>query len=397
MVPSRASADPASDAERHFKRARSFHKRGEYANALKELTAAYAAAPTPALLYGIAQTHVKLGQCAEANTFYQRFIDSKPSEEAVTRALAAMEACKTPGAPPGAPGGPSGSTASSPPEVTAKEHFARATSFHKQGDYTSALRELTSAYDAEPTPSLMYAIAQTHVKLGQCSEATTFYERFIDSKPKPDAVERAHAAIAACKASAPKAAAAAPATASKPVAPLAAADLKKAELRNTPVEIVRTEPPTKPVDIKAAAVAPMQPQRPELVRVDREDRYDRHPTRKWAYVGAGAGAGAMLVGTIFGSAADATQKSFDDAGCGDRAQVLGADATAQCLAFERRGARNVRIGNGFLIGGGGALALFAVLLIIDPGNIEHPKLEPPKLSGATVSVSTNSVHLSIPW
>ena len=322
----------------------------------------------------------------------------------IARAVAAMEACKTPVARTGpeAPAAAAESAGGAPPKPTAKEHFARATSFHKQGDYTSALRELTSAYDAEPTPLLMYAIAQTHGKLGQCSEATTFYRRFIDSKPKQDAVARAHGAIAACKDSM-QPGATAPATASKPVAPSAADGLKKAELRNTPVEIVRKEPPInrEPVDLKPAAVtpvAPIQAERPvEMVRVDREDRYDRHPTRKWAYVGAGVGAGAMLVGTIFGAAADATQKSFDDAGCGEREQVLGADATAECLALERRGARNVRIGNGFLIGGGGALALFAVLLIIDPGNIERPRLDHPRLGGATVSVSTRSVQLSIPW
>jgi tetratricopeptide (TPR) repeat protein len=388
VVPSEAVADPAADAAQHFKRAKTYHQQGDYTHALQELMAAYDAEPTPGLLYGIAQTHVKLGQCAEAITFYQRFIDTKPSQDAITRALAAIEACKAPAKPatPATPAEPE------TPKLTAKEHFSRAASFHKQGDYASALRELTSAYDAEPTPSLMYAIAQTYVKLGQCPEAITFYRRFIDSKPKREAVERALAAIDACKPTG-QAVAAPPATAPKPAAMPPANEVTKIETRNPPVEVIRKELP--------AAVMPIAPQPAhppvDIVGLDREDRYDRHPTRKWAYIGAGLGAGAMLVGTIFGAAANATQKSFDDAGCGDRNQVLGADAIAHCLDDERRGARNVRLGNGFLIGGGGALALFAVLIILDPGNIERPRFEQPKVGRATVSLSTNAVQLSIPW
>jgi tetratricopeptide (TPR) repeat protein len=381
VAPSGAIADPASDAKRHFTRAMAFHKRGDFDSALKELTAAYADEPTPALLYGIAQTHVKLGQCAEATTFYQRFIDTKPSQDAIDHALAAIEACKT----------------SAPSPLTAKEHFARATAFHKQGDYAGALKELTSAYDAEPTPSLLYAIAQTYVKLGQCPEAVTFYRRFIDTKPKQEAIDRALAAIEACKATAP-AVAVAPAT---PVAQPSADKAKKVVLRTDPVTVHPEVPPESKPEAKPAASLPVvqkptEPQ-PELVRVDMEDRYDRHPTRKWAYVGAGIGAGALLVGTIFGAAANSAQKSFDDAGCGDRDQVLGGAAISRCLDYERRGSRNVRLGNGFLIGGGGAFAVFAVLLVLDPGNIEHPKLGLPKLGRATVNLSPSSVQLSIPW
>jgi hypothetical protein len=157
----------------------------------------------------------------------------------------------------------------------------------------------------------------------------------------------------------------------------------------------------KPAAAKPAAAKPVIP-RPsdvqfDMVRLDMEDRYDRHPVRRWAYVGAGLGVGAMLVASAFGAAGEAAQKSFNDAGCGDRDQVLRSAALSKCVEYERRGARDVRIGNGLLIGGGSVLALFAAVIILDPGNIERPRIDRPRIGRVNVGVSPSSVSLSVPW
>jgi len=107
-----AIANPNS-AQDHIDRASMLHAAGSYAEALDELKTAYALDPRPALLYGIAQLHVKLGMCAEAIAFYERFLASKPKPGPAGAARQAIEVCRS--NPPPVPDLPKPVPVSKPP------------------------------------------------------------------------------------------------------------------------------------------------------------------------------------------------------------------------------------------------------------------------------------------
>ena len=96
LVPAHAFAgDPKAEAQAHVHASEKLFQDGKYNDALNELTTAYALDPQPGLLYAIAQVHVKLGECADAITWYQRFLDTKPEERAAKAAHEAIEMCST--------------------------------------------------------------------------------------------------------------------------------------------------------------------------------------------------------------------------------------------------------------------------------------------------------------
>jgi tetratricopeptide (TPR) repeat protein len=89
-----ALADAKQDAKVHLDAAAAAHQAGRYDEARKELEIAYTLDPNPALLYAIGQVHVMQGQCPQAITFYERFLESKPSEAQAAKAREAIETCR---------------------------------------------------------------------------------------------------------------------------------------------------------------------------------------------------------------------------------------------------------------------------------------------------------------
>lgn len=85
------------------------------------------------------------------------------------------------------------------PKQEAKEHIERATKAHKAGDLEKALKELLAAYGLDPQPQLLYAIGQIHTKLGQCSDASDAYLRFLASGTDARTAQVVKQAIDACK------------------------------------------------------------------------------------------------------------------------------------------------------------------------------------------------------
>lgn len=82
-------------------------------------------------------------------------------------------------------------------QATVKAHMDRAAKAHKAGKFEVALTELKAAYDVEPQPKLLYAIAQVYAKLDNCTDAIDYYERFLAAdKSKQGVVKQA---IDACK------------------------------------------------------------------------------------------------------------------------------------------------------------------------------------------------------
>jgi hypothetical protein len=85
------------------------------------------------------------------------------------------------------------------PKAESKKHVDKATKAHADGKFDVALNELTLAYTLDPQPMLLYAIGQVHVKLGHCSEAIDFYQRFLASNPGAGPAAEAREAIETCK------------------------------------------------------------------------------------------------------------------------------------------------------------------------------------------------------
>jgi tetratricopeptide (TPR) repeat protein len=89
------------------------------------------------------------------------------------------------------------------PKAVAKQHIAAAKSFHEQRRFADALAALEAAYALDPQPQLLFAMGQLNVRLGRCERAIMFYERFVATKPKPEAAALATEAIETCKTAPP--------------------------------------------------------------------------------------------------------------------------------------------------------------------------------------------------
>jgi len=78
------------------------HERGDYATAIASFQAAYALAPTPALVFNIAQAYRLSGDCVDAALLYKRFLETDPAPEARSVAeahLATVQRCDRAEAP----------------------------------------------------------------------------------------------------------------------------------------------------------------------------------------------------------------------------------------------------------------------------------------------------------
>jgi tetratricopeptide (TPR) repeat protein len=100
VAPSVARADAKVDiparARELAERGRVHHEAGDYAAAIAAFTEAYALAPSPALLFNLAQSYRMGGHCDDAATMYKRFLASDPPAEARTLAeqhLISVEQC----------------------------------------------------------------------------------------------------------------------------------------------------------------------------------------------------------------------------------------------------------------------------------------------------------------
>jgi len=77
-------------------RGRAYHEAGNYSQAIVAFTRAYVIAPSPALLFNLAQAYRLQGDCDDAALMYQRYLATGPSAEGRDLAethLASMERC----------------------------------------------------------------------------------------------------------------------------------------------------------------------------------------------------------------------------------------------------------------------------------------------------------------
>jgi len=97
-----AAATPASaedippKARKLAEHGREMHKRGEYERAITAFKEAYVIAPSPGILFNLAQSYRLQGNCDDAALMYRRFLATDPSAAARTVAeehLATVERC----------------------------------------------------------------------------------------------------------------------------------------------------------------------------------------------------------------------------------------------------------------------------------------------------------------
>ncbi|MBA3538738.1 MAG: hypothetical protein H0T79_03855 [Deltaproteobacteria bacterium] len=84
-------------------------------------------------------------------------------------------------------------------KADAQVRIDHATQLHQAGAFAEALDELMVAYTLDPRPELLYALGQLHVKLGHCSDAVTYYQRFLGTSPAAGPADAARQAIETCK------------------------------------------------------------------------------------------------------------------------------------------------------------------------------------------------------
>jgi hypothetical protein len=95
-LPLAARADDSkAEAKQHVVRATELHMDGKLAESLDELKTAYALDPQPQLLFAMGQIHVQLGECPQAIVYYERFLATRPADDAATVTREAIETCKT--------------------------------------------------------------------------------------------------------------------------------------------------------------------------------------------------------------------------------------------------------------------------------------------------------------
>ncbi|MCA1826294.1 MAG: PEGA domain-containing protein [Myxococcales bacterium] len=69
------------------------------------------------------------------------------------------------------------------PHELAVAETASARTCSKAGDYECAIRRYQKAYEAEPNPLVLFDIAQLRRKLGDCAEAKSAYQAFLEEAP----------------------------------------------------------------------------------------------------------------------------------------------------------------------------------------------------------------------
>jgi tetratricopeptide (TPR) repeat protein len=97
MIGSVARADARSEARGHFKIGMSAIADGRYDQGIRELQRAYQILPHPNVLFNIARAYAESGDVPDALTFYQRYLESSPSDAEAVKATIARrrrQACR---------------------------------------------------------------------------------------------------------------------------------------------------------------------------------------------------------------------------------------------------------------------------------------------------------------
>jgi tetratricopeptide (TPR) repeat protein len=264
------------------------------------------------------------------------------------------------------------------PTERAKVLFAEGNQHFNLGELEQALELYKSAYRIKPLPAFLFNIAQCQRKLGHHQEAITMYQAYLVGVPDADNKATVESLIDESKAA---------------IVEQQRLDAQR-ETERLAAEQKRAEELRKAKEAEATAAVEDRKAEQARLAAEREDdkRYNHHTARKWT-IGTGAlGAAALITGGVFGIESRSAQSSYDSAGCGDPSHLLGASGIAACESDRNRGQHDATVANAFLIGGGAALLLSAVVFTLDPGNLERP--DRPR---AAIAVSPSAIHLVVAW
>ncbi len=264
------------------------------------------------------------------------------------------------------------------PVERAKALFAKGNEHYNLGEFVQALELYRRAYRAMPLPAFLFNIAQCHRKLGQHADAVTMYQSYLVGVP--DAQNKALVESLITESRAVLAAEQKTAAATEQ----ARLNAERAAAEKAKAEAIRS---AKEAEAKAEA------ERTQAARIAADrDLYNRHPARKWAYVGVGVGAVAMIGGAVFGVRARDAQSAFDNENCGDPAELLTQAELATCRSDRDRGERAALFSNVLLFGGGAVLATSLLVFVLDPGNVERPEQ-----ARAQLRITPTSVQAVVRW
>ena len=89
LIPTVAFADTRAEARRHFKVGMQLISDGKVDDGIGELLEAYSIRPHPNVLFNIAKAYETAQRPADAITFYNRYLETKPPDEEQVRAVVA--------------------------------------------------------------------------------------------------------------------------------------------------------------------------------------------------------------------------------------------------------------------------------------------------------------------
>lgn len=81
-------------------------------------------------------------------------------------------------------------------EKAARKHYERGRLHHERREYDLALREYQRAYDLEPTPALLFNIAQVYLLSGDREKALEHYHEYVVLEPEGEVSDLARQRIA---------------------------------------------------------------------------------------------------------------------------------------------------------------------------------------------------------
>lgn len=272
------------------------------------------------------------------------------------------------------------------PVERAKDLFGQGSKHYELGEFAPALELYKRAYRIKALPAFLFNIAQCHRKLGQHRDAIAMYQSYLVGIPNAENKALVESLIAESKAALAQ---------EQALADKRAAEAAKLESERIALDKKRSDDARKAKEAEATAAAERRRVEEARLAAEREREldkiYDRHPARNWAIAGGSIGVAAAIGGGFFALRARSAQNAFDNAGCGDRDQVLDSAALAQCREDQDRGEKSARLGSVLLASGGGVLAAALVVFVLDPGNVERPR------ASVTVNPTARAVQLVLRW
>ncbi len=67
---------------------------------------------------------------------------------------------------------------------TAKGHFRHGQKQYDKGDYQSALRSFSFAYQKDPQPAFLFNIGQCHFELQYYAKAAKYFKKYLKENPR---------------------------------------------------------------------------------------------------------------------------------------------------------------------------------------------------------------------